>query len=142
MKVLKLSIIISLLICASSAHLRAQDYATVSYWGKDYKLERHFFEYLNANYTSFMNNTAPNWRYYDFKDCQELYVAMVENLKNSNFKIIVTEANQLQWQPVVGLNMPGADNEKGRSNKSKARATWILYQVILPSLQQFVRGKS
>lgn len=87
-----------------------------------------------------MNNTAPKWKYYDFKDYQAIYIVLVDNLKSSKFTIMVTEANQLQWQNPIGI-LPGTNDEKGRSKKSSNRASWLLYNVVLPSLQQFVKSK-
>lgn len=139
MKSIKLTIIVALFAMVTTVG-KAQDYATLSYWGKDYKLDRSFFEALNSNYNYFMNNTAPNWKYYDFKDYQTIYVTFVDNLKSQKFTIIVTEANQLQWQNPIGV-LPGTNGEKGRSKKSSSRATWLLYNVVLPSLQQFVKSK-
>jgi hypothetical protein len=140
MKPLKLTILIALFALTTTL-CKAQDYATVNYWGKDYKLDRSFFEALNSNYTYYMSNTAPNWKYYDFKDYQDIYITFVDNLKSSKFTIIVTEANQLRWQDPIGV-LPGTDGEKGRGKKSFNRASLLLYNVVLPSLQQFVKSKS
>jgi hypothetical protein len=138
MKHLSLKFIVILLMMTSFC--KAQEYATVRYWGKEYKLERSYFEYLNGNYNYFMSNTAPNLRYYDFKDYQNIYLEFVENFKKPSFTIIVTEANQLQWENSIGI-LPGTDGEHDRSKKSHNRASILLYQVVLPSLQQFVRSK-
>ena len=83
-----------------------------------------------------MNGTAPSWKYYDFQDYQDIYIRIVDNLKRPEFIIEVTEANQLQWYNASPI-IPGSKNETGRSKKSNSRASWILYQVVLPSLQQY-----
>jgi hypothetical protein len=140
MKNIKLILCIAFVAIAST-NCKAQDYGTLNYWGKNIQLDRGFFEILNNNFSTFINNTAPTWKYYDYKDYQDIYIKVVDNLKSSRFTIIVTEANQLQWNNAVSI-VPGTAGEQGRSKKSTARAGWILYQVLLPSLQQFARTKS
>jgi len=120
-----------------AANCKAQDYGTLRYWGKEYKLDRKFIAVLNENWSGFMVGTAPRLRYYDSNDCQDIYNKIVANLTNSSFIIIVTEANQLQWQNATGI-LPGTDGEKDRSKKSYKRASIVLYQVVLPALQQFM----
>jgi hypothetical protein len=139
MKIIKLTLLVALFAIATNS--KAQDYCTLRYWGKDMKLDRSFFEILNNNYGAFMANTAPGWKYYDPKDYQDIYIKVVDNLKSQQFIIVVTEANQLQWTNAISV-IPSAIGETGRSKKSTARAGWILYQVLLPSLQQFAKYHS
>jgi hypothetical protein len=135
MKLIKLTLIIPLFFILTNV-CKAQNYGTLRYWGKDIKLDRNFFQLLNDSYSGFINNTGPNLRYYNFKDYQEIYTIINTNLTNPEFVIIVTEANQLQWENAVGI-LPGTDGEKGRSKKSSIRASLILYKVVLPALQQY-----
>lgn len=139
MKLFK-SIVVIALLSITTAQLRAQDYCTLKYWGKEYKLDRQFISVLNDNWTSFMGGQAEQLKYYDGKDYQDIYTVLVGNLTNSSFTIIVTEANQLRWENPNGV-LPGTDGEKGRSKKSFIRATTVWYRVILPALTQFVQYK-
>ena len=140
MKTLKLILLTILFSIGIAAKANAQDYCTLQYWGKEIKIDRAFFQILNNQFSYFMNNTAPQWKYYDFKDYSDIYIKVVDNLKSSEFTIIVTEANQLQWRNAITV-IPGTNGEKGRSKKSSQRASWILYQVLLPSLQSYAQNK-
>jgi hypothetical protein len=138
MKIFNLTLLIIMFSIASNC--KAQNYGTCKYWGKEYKLDRKFIEVLNENWNSFIVGTAPKLNYYDGADYQAIYSKIVDNLTNSSFIIIVTEANQLQWLNAVGI-LPGTDGEKDRSKKSSTRASLVLYQVVPPALKQFVQYK-
>lgn len=118
---------------------KAQDYGKVEYWGKRYDLDRSFFEYLNQNMDYFTKVTATQWRWYDMQDYSAIYVGVVNYLRNTNNTVIVTEANQLQFRSATDF-IPGQLNEPKRSKKSASRAVWVLTEVMLPSLQQFVKN--
>ena len=64
---------------------------------------------------------------------------IVNYLSNKNNSIVVTEANQLGFRSLTDM-MPGQLNEPHRSKKSGARAAGVLIEVVLPSLQQFVKN--
>lgn len=138
MKPLKQFILVAFISLATTSFAHAQDYGKLEYWGKNYDLDRSFFEYLNQNMDYFTKVTAPQLRWFDARDYSEIYVGTVEYLKNKNNAIIVTEANQLQFRSATDI-MPGQSNEPKRSKKSSARAVTVLYSVVLPSLQQFVK---
>jgi len=140
MKLLR-QLLLTAIFTISLSSANAQEYATLDYWGKEVKLDRQFFEILNANYGSFMSNTATTWRYYDYNDYQNIYISIVEHLKRVTFVIHVSEANQLTWSNSFAPPMPGQTDEIGRNKKSKARAGWMLYHVLLPSLQSFAKAK-
>lgn len=138
MKPLKQFIIVAFLSLATTSFAHAQDYGKLEYWGKKYDLDRSFFEYLNQNMDYFTKVTAQQWRWYDAQDYSDIYVGVVNYLRNKNNEIIVTEANQLQFKSATDI-MPGQVNEPKRSKKSMSRAVWVLTNVVLPSLQQFVK---
>lgn len=138
MKPLKHLLIIAIISLATTSFCKAQDYGKVEYWGKSYNLDRSFFEYLNQNMDYFTKVTAPQWRWFDAQDYSDIYVGVVNYLRNKNNVIIVTEANQLQFRSATDI-MPGQVNEPKRNKKSMARAVWVLTNVVLPSLQQFVK---
>jgi hypothetical protein len=138
MKKLLLITVIIFTVCVTKSN--AQDYGKVEYWGKTYILDRSFFSYLNQNMDYFIKVTAPQWRWYDSQDYSDIYVGIVNYLRNTNNKIIVTEANQLQFSSSTDF-MPGQMNEVPKRNKkSTGRAGWVLNSVLLPALQQFVNG--
>jgi len=138
MKKILLITVIIFTVCVTKSN--AQDYGKVEYWGKTYNLDRSFFVYLNQNMDYFNKVTAPQWRWYDFQDYSDIYVGIVNYLKNPNNTIIVTEANQLQFRSATDV-MPGQMNELPKRNKkSMARAGWVQLNVVLQSLQQFVNG--
>lgn len=139
MKYLK-HLIIAFVFTLTITNSKAQNYSTLKYWGKDIKLDRSFFEILNANYKQFMTEKAPVSRYYDYKDYNDIYGKIVESLRNPSFIMVVNEANELSWENSEKV-LPGTSDEKGRSKKSTSRAGWIFHYVILPSLQQFSKGK-
>lgn len=137
MKLLKITLLMAAFTVAVTFTCKAQDYAKVEYWGKVIPLDQSFFQYLNANFSTYVQGDATRRKYNDFKDYNEIYIAMVDNLKAPTFTIIVTEANQLQFRNARTV-FPGTVNEPNRSKKSGYRAAWLLYEVVLPSLQQFV----
>jgi len=132
------TILITAIVLASTTFTRAQDYSKLEYWGKSYNLDRTFFEYLNQNMDYFSKVTAPQLRWFDAKDYSEIYVGIVNYLRNKNNTIVVTEANQLQFKSFTDI-MPGQVNDSKRNKKSSARAVTVLINVALPSLQQFVK---
>lgn len=138
--IIKKTLLITVVIFTITTTIsKAQDYAKVEYWGKTYNLDRSFFEYLNQNMDYFSKVTAPQLRWFDAQDYGQIYVGIVNYLRNKNNAVIVTEANQLQFKSEVDI-MPGQSNEPKRSKKSSARAVTVLINVLLPSLQQFVKG--
>lgn len=139
MKPLKQFILVAIISLAATSITKAQDYGKVEYWGKTYNLDRSFFEYLNQNMDYFAKVTAPQLKSYDYHDYSEIYVSVVNYLRNKNNVIVVTEANQLQFKSSTDI-MPGQTNEPKRSKKSSARAVTVLINVVLPSLQQFVKN--
>jgi hypothetical protein len=139
MKAIKVTLLL-FLFSIITVNCRAQNYGTLRYWGKEYKLDRKFFGVLNENWNLFINGQAPNLRYYDNADYQDIYTKIVNNLTNPSFIIIVTESNQIQWQNAVGI-LPGTDGEKDRSKRSYKRASLVLYNVVLPALNQFMQMK-
>lgn len=139
MKILKLTLLIGFLAIASINKSQAQNYATLNYWGKDIKLDRSFFEILNSNNNLFMTTKAPNGKYYDFQDYNDIYKKMVDDLTSPFFVIVVTEANQLQTRG-ASVSWPDS-NPSNKNKKNRNRAAWIFYQVLLPSLQSFAQYK-
>ncbi|WP_419788987.1 hypothetical protein [Mucilaginibacter sp. FT3.2] len=139
MKHIKITFITAIIVMASISISKAQDYCKLEHWGKSYNLDRTFFEYLNQNMDYFTKVTAQQWRWYDGQDYNNIYVGIVNYLRNTNNTIIVTEANQLQFRSATDI-MPGQINEPKRSKKSMSRAVWVLTNVVLPSLQQFVKN--
>lgn len=137
MKLLKVTLLVAVLTVASSTFCNAQSYAKIEYWGKNYPIDQTFFQIINATYEQYMRDNAPNYRWYDPRDYNDIYVKMIDRLKDPAFTIIVTEANQLQFRSPTIL-FPGTVNEPGRGKKSMARASWMLRDVVLPSLQQYV----
>jgi hypothetical protein len=140
MKSIKLLVFITLIAFAKPVYAQTTTYCRFQYWDKATNLDTKFFEILNANYNAFMRDTAPQWKYYDYKDYNDIYVTIVRNLKKDDFVITVDEANQMSWRNQV-VTMPGETGEKGRSKKSTDRAKWILFEVLRPSLQQFAKVK-
>jgi len=136
MKLIKLTILLCLFSIISTKCI-AQDYGTLRYWGKEYKLDRKFIGILNENWSDFIVGEAPRLRFYDERDYRDIYATIVNNLTNPSFIIIVTEANQLQWQNPIGI-LPGTDGEKDRSKRSYKRASIVLYKVVFPALNQFM----
>ncbi len=139
MKSIKLTILLLLFVVVTTTS-NAQSYATLRYWGKEYKLDRNFIGILNENWSNFIVGEAPRFRYYDPNDYQDIYTKIVNNLTNPSFIIIVTESNQLQWQNAIGI-LPGTDGEKGRSKRSYRRASLVLNRVVMPALTQFTQLK-
>jgi hypothetical protein len=136
-KSLKHLIIVAFISLAATSISKGQDYGKVEYWGKTYNLDRSFFEYLNRNMDYFTKVTAPQWRWYDARDYGEIYVSIVNYMRNKDNVTIVTEANQLMFRSATDF-MPGQVNEPKRSKKSKARAVWVLTEVVQPALKSFV----
>lgn len=139
MKAIKLSLLL-ITFSIITINCRAQNYGTLRYWGKEYKLDRAFFGVLNENWDLFITNQAPKLRYYDNADYQDIYTKIVNNFTSPSFVIIVTESNQLQWQNAIGI-LPGTDGEKDRSKRSYRRSSMVLYNVVLPALNQFMQMK-
>lgn len=113
------------------------EYGRLIYWGKPVDLNREFFQILNTNWSNYLKTTAHNRKYFDFDDYQRQYLGLIENLKNTKFRIIVTEANTLDTIDSNG-NLPDTSN---KDKKSGIRASWIYYDVLLPSLQEFAKNK-
>jgi hypothetical protein len=82
---------------------------------------------------------ARDWKYYDLKDYNQLYNDLVDNLKSPSFTVIVTESNQLQTRNDL-KNLPNS-SESNKNKKNRARAGWQYYELLLPSLQEFARGR-
>lgn len=139
MKTIKKALLILTLVLASTLASQAQDYGKVEYWGKSYNLDRSFFQYLNQNMDYFAKITAPQWRWYDSRDYNEIYISVVNYLRNKDNVIVVTEANQLQFRSATDM-MPGQIGEQNRSKKSTARAVWVLNYVVQPALKSFVEN--
>jgi hypothetical protein len=139
MKVIKHLVIIAIILVASISITKAQDYGKLEHWSKTYNLDRTFFVYLNQNMDYFIKVTAPQLKNFDARDYNDIYVKAVDILKKPDFTIIVTEANQLQFRSKDDF-MPGQLYEPNRSKKSSQRAVTLLLDVVLPSLQQFVKN--
>lgn len=139
MRKLKLTVLIAFIAFASVKAQETRLYGNLQYWGRDIPITSSFFEILNSKYSMFINNIAPNRRYFDYDDYSTIYVNMVENIKRPTFTVIVTEANMLQSQNQLS-NWPNS-NDTNKNKKNRARSAWIFYEVLLPSLQQFAQHK-
>lgn len=138
MKILKITLFILLIITTASIEARSQnDYATMDYWGQKIQLDRSFFEILNGNYQSFLENNRRS-KHYDFQEYSTLFNNAVMDLKRYTFIITVTESYQLN--ATHRIYMPGFEESKDK--KQNYRANRILFDVLLPSLKDYYKKKS